>query len=132
MMSVVIGGLVLVMVPVVVGVAVVSPAEEKEGSTKFSGACSGSLNCRDTHDAEVMSTAIKTSAAMLAPSSVEVLLCQGTAGGSGRALSSRSGLVTATDSNRGAQGSAGQPNWGTTLSAKNCTWSRSDMSRSCR
>lgn len=45
LMSVVTGGLVLVIVPVVVGVDDVG-AElfEKVGSTKFSGACSGSLN----------------------------------------------------------------------------------------
>lgn len=61
------------------------------------------------------------SAATEAPRSVEVRLCHGTGDGSRRASSSPSRLVTATDSNRGQHRAAGQPNWGTTDSAKKFT-----------
>jgi hypothetical protein len=77
-MSVVTGGLVLVIVAVVVGVdtdrVVVA---EKDGSTKFSGAWFGSLNWRDTNVKAAMRMPITARPATLAPITAGVRLYHG-------------------------------------------------------
>jgi hypothetical protein len=79
-MSVVTGGLVLVMVAVVVGVddddEWVAVAEN-DGSTKFSGACAGSLDWRATNDTATMRTPITTTPSRLAPTTAGVRLYHG-------------------------------------------------------
>lgn len=78
LMSVVTGGLVLVIVPVVVGVDEDPVAvAENDGSTKFSGACSGSLNCRDTNVTAAMRMPITARPATLAPMTLGVRLYHG-------------------------------------------------------
>ena len=77
-MSVVTGGLVLVIVAVVVGVDDDWVAvAENVGSTKFSGACSGSLNWRDTNVTAAMRMPITARPATLAPMSAGVRLYHG-------------------------------------------------------
>ncbi len=77
-MSVVSGGLVLVIVWVVVEAAAESePVAEYVGTTKSSGACSGSPNWRATAVAATISRPTTKIARMLAPTTVEVRLCQG-------------------------------------------------------
>jgi hypothetical protein len=78
LMSVVTGGLVLVIVAVVVGadtdgVAVV----ENDGSTKSRGACSGSLDWRDTNVTAAMRMPIRARPAALAPITSGVRLYHG-------------------------------------------------------
>ncbi|CAA0108110.1 Uncharacterised protein [Mycolicibacterium vanbaalenii] len=70
------------------------------------GACGGSLNCRVPQLIVTTSSAIAAMPARLAPSKVEVRLCQGTGGASPWASSSRSRLLTATDSSRGYRSDA--------------------------
>ena len=77
-MSVVTGGLVLVMVAVVVGVDDEWVAvAENDGSTKFSGACSGSLDWRGTNDTAAMRTPITATPTRLAPTTAGVRLYHG-------------------------------------------------------
>jgi hypothetical protein len=72
-MSVVTGGLVLVIVAVVVGVDGEWVAvAENDGSTKSSGAWSGSLNWRDTNVTAAMRMPITARPATLAPTSAGV------------------------------------------------------------
>jgi hypothetical protein len=79
-MSVVTGGLVLVIVAVVVGVDGEWVAvAENDGSTKFSGAWSGSLNWRDTNVTAAMRMPITARPATLAPTSAGVRLYHGVA-----------------------------------------------------
>jgi hypothetical protein len=104
-MSVVSGGLVLVMVAVVVGViGVIGGLEvagaEKPGSTKLSGACCGVSNCRVTTVTSAITMAIANSPAMLAPSSAGVELCHGWDGVCSSSGSTSSFTpVTGSDSN---------------------------------
>ena len=102
-MSVVTGGLVLVIVAVVVGVADGSEAEaENEGVTKFRGACSGWLNCRATNVPATMRTPITATPATLAPTTAGVRLCHGSdVGDCSWSRPPRSLPVTATDTSRG-------------------------------
>jgi hypothetical protein len=77
-MSVVTGGLVLVMVAVVVGVDDEWVAvAENDGSTKFSGACWGSLDWRATNDTATMRTPITTTPTRLAATTAGVRLYHG-------------------------------------------------------
>ena len=77
-MSVVTGGLVLVIVAVVVGVDDEPVAvAENDGSTKFRGACSGSLNWRETNVTAAMRMAITARPATLAPITAGVRLYHG-------------------------------------------------------
>jgi len=79
-MSVVTGGLVLVIVAVVVGVDGEWVAvAENDGSTKFSGAWSGSLNWRDTNVTAAMRMPITATPATLALTSAGVRLYHGVA-----------------------------------------------------
>ena len=79
-MSVVTGGLVLVIVAVVVGVDGEWVAvAENDGSTKFSGAWSGSLNWRDTNVTAAIRMPITARPATLAPTSAGVRLYHGVA-----------------------------------------------------
>jgi len=79
-MSVVTGGLVLVIVAVVVGVDNEWVAvAENDGSTKFSGAWSGSLNWRDTNVTAAIRMPITARPATLAPTSAGVRLYHGVA-----------------------------------------------------
>lgn len=108
LMSLVIGGLVLVIVWVVVVVAAAVVLLENEGSTKLSGACSGSPNWRATNDTANTMRAMAASPRRLAPITSGVRLCQGTSDELCRS-SSRVVLprpVTATDSNRGVPATA--------------------------
>lgn len=78
LMSVVTGGLVLVIVAVVVGADDLLVVAEKDGSTKFAGGASpGPPDCRITAITTVTSRAITATPAALAASRVEVRLCQG-------------------------------------------------------
>jgi hypothetical protein len=77
LMSVVTGGLVLVIVAVVVGVDDAVADAEKDGSTKFRGACSGSLTWRVTNVTAAMRMPITARPATLAPITAEVRLYQG-------------------------------------------------------
>ena len=78
LMSVVTGGLVLVIVPVVVGVDEDPVAvAENDGSTKSSGAWSGSPNCRDTNVTAAMRMPSTARPATLAPMTLGVRLYQG-------------------------------------------------------
>lgn len=102
-MSVVTGGLVLVIVAVVVGVddEWVTVAEN-DGSTKLSGACSGWLNWRATSVPATMRSTITAIPTTLAPTTAAVRLYHGWDGGdcsSSRSLWSLP--VTATDTSRG-------------------------------
>ena len=81
-MSLVTGGLVLVIVAVVVGVAELPAVAENDGGTKSSGACSGWLNCRATYVTAVITMASATSAATLAPTTLGVRLYHGVSGDS--------------------------------------------------
>jgi hypothetical protein len=76
-MSVVTGGLVLVIVAVVVGVDDRVAVAECDGSTKFSGAWSGSLNWRDTNVTAAMRMPITARPATLAPTTAGVRLYHG-------------------------------------------------------
>jgi hypothetical protein len=78
LMSVVTGGLVLVIVAVVVGVDDRVEVAENDGSTKFSGAWSGSLNWRDTTVTAAMRMPITARPATLAPITAGVRLYHGT------------------------------------------------------
>ena len=79
-MSVVTGGVVLVIVAVVVGVDGEWVAvAENDGSTKFSGAWSGSLNWRETNVTAAMRMPITARPATLAPTSAGVRLYHGVA-----------------------------------------------------
>ena len=81
-MSVVTGGLVLVIVAVVVGVDDDRVAvAENDGSTKFRGACSGSLNWRDTNVTAAMRMPITARPATLAPTTAGVRLYHGAGDG---------------------------------------------------
>jgi hypothetical protein len=82
-MSVVTGGLVLVIVAVVVGVDDDDPVAvaENDGSTKFRGACSGSLNWRDTNVTAAMRMPITAKPATLATTTAEVRLYHGAGDG---------------------------------------------------
>lgn len=106
-MSVVTGGLVLVIVAVVVGVdddtGVVS---ENDGSTKLSGACSGSLNWRATNVTATMRMPITTTPTRLAPTTAGVRLYHGERDDSCSPWSSGPRPVTATDSSRGLRSDA--------------------------
>jgi hypothetical protein len=93
-MSVVCGGLVLVIVWVVVASADWESVAEYVGATKSTGACSVSPNWRATAVAARISRPTTISARTLAPSTSGVRLCQG-----GPSLSS-SRRATATDSSR--------------------------------
>jgi hypothetical protein len=76
--SVVTGGLVLVIVAVVVGVEVDPVAvAEKDGATKSSGAWSGSLNWLDTNVTAAMRMPITARPATLAPITAGVRLYHG-------------------------------------------------------
>jgi hypothetical protein len=77
LMSVVTGGLVLVIVAVVVGVDEWEAVAENDGSTKFSGACSGSLNWRATKVTAAMMMPITAMPATLAPMTLGVRLYHG-------------------------------------------------------
>jgi hypothetical protein len=82
LMSVVTGGLVLVIVAVVVGVANDRGAvAENDGSTKFRGACSGSLNCRVMNVTAAMRMPIAATPATLAPMTLGVRLYHGVSDG---------------------------------------------------
>jgi hypothetical protein len=72
LISVVTGGLVLVIVAVVVGVAVPVAVAENDGSTKFSGACSGSLNWPDTKVTAAIRMPTSARPATLAPTTAGV------------------------------------------------------------
>lgn len=72
LMSVVTGGLVLVIVAVVVGVDEWLAVAVNDGSTKFSGACCGSLNWRPRNIAPATTMAITARPAMLAPTTAGV------------------------------------------------------------
>ena len=76
-MSVVTGGLVLVIVAVVVGVDECDADAENDGVTKLSGACSGSLNWRATNVTAAMMMAIAAMPATLAPMTLGVRLYHG-------------------------------------------------------
>ena len=77
-MSVVTGGLVLVIVAVVVGVDDDTGAvAENDGATKLSGACSGSLNWRATNVTATMRMPITTTPTRLAPTTAGVRLYHG-------------------------------------------------------
>ena len=75
--SVVTGGLVLVMVAVVVVVDELLAVAVKVGSTKFSGACVGSSNWRATNDTAAMMMPIAAMPATLAPMTLGVRLYHG-------------------------------------------------------
>jgi hypothetical protein len=80
--SVVTGGLVLVIVAVVVGVDDDRVAvAENDGSTKFWGACSGSLNWRDTNVTAAMRMPITARPTTLAPTTAGVRLYHGAGDG---------------------------------------------------
>lgn len=82
LMSLVTGGLVLVIVAVVVvGVEDWLAVAEKDGSTKFSGACSGSSDWRPTNVTAAKSRPITATPATLAPMTLGVRLYQGTSDG---------------------------------------------------
>ncbi len=105
LMSVVTGGLVLVIVSVVAGdpeFGVLLSVTEYVGSTKSIGAGSGSLAWPVTYLMAPISSASRASAAALTPSSVDGRLCH-----AGFGASSLSGPVTGTDSNRASVRSAG-------------------------
>jgi hypothetical protein len=76
-MSVVTGGLVLVIVAVVVVVDEWLAVAEYDGSTKFSGACSGSSNWRDTKVTAAIMIPIAAMPATLAPMTFGVRLYHG-------------------------------------------------------
>ncbi|MBE1551478.1 hypothetical protein GGC64_005538 [Mycobacterium sp. OAS707] len=76
-MSVVTGGLVLVIVAVVVVVDEWLAVAEYDGSTKFSGACSGSPNWRDTKVTAAIMIPIAAMPATLAPMTFGVRLYHG-------------------------------------------------------
>ena len=77
-MSVVTGGLVLVIVAVVVGADVDRVAvAENDGWTKSSGAWSGSLNCRETNVTAAMRMPITARPTTLAPITAGVRLYHG-------------------------------------------------------
>ena len=76
-MSVVTGGLVLVIVAVVVVVDEWLAVAENDGSTKFSGACSGSSNWRDTKVTAAMMIPTAAMPATLAPMTLGVRLYHG-------------------------------------------------------
>ena len=77
LMSVVTGGLVLVIVAVVVGVDDCDADAENDGGTKFSGACSGSLNWRETNVTAAMMMPMAAMPATLAPMRLGVRLYHG-------------------------------------------------------
>jgi len=77
LMSVVTGGLVLVIVAVVVSVDECDADAENDGVTKLSGACSGSLNWRATNVTAAMMMAIAAMPATLAPMTLGVRLYHG-------------------------------------------------------
>ena len=78
LMSMVTGGLVLVIVAVVVGVDNDRVAvADNDGSTKFRGACSGSLNWRDTNVTAAMRMPITAMPTTLAPTTAGVRLYHG-------------------------------------------------------
>ena len=82
LMSVVTGGLVLVIVAVVVGVDVIcGSVAENDGWTKSNGACSGSLAWRATYVTAAMRMPITARPATLAPITLGVRLYHGTGGG---------------------------------------------------
>jgi hypothetical protein len=110
LMSLVTGGLVLVIVAVVVGVDDPVAVAENDGSTKFRGACSGSLDWRATNVTATIRRPATASPSTLAPRTAGVRLCQGPDDGVPRSSSSESWPVTATDSSRGMRGNAGQSN----------------------
>ena len=108
LMSVVTGGLVLVMISVVevADDEYVAELDPLGSSTKYCGACSGWLYCLVTYDARRNRMPITTRPATLAPITVDVRSCHGRRSGS----SSRS-PVTGTDSSRGrrARARSGEP-----------------------
>ena len=97
LMSVVIGGLVLVTVSVDVVDPDVLVLElfEALGSTKYCDGGGGSLNWREMQDAPMNSTPSRINAPTLAPSTVEVRSCQ-----AGSTSSESSRLATGSDSSR--------------------------------
>jgi hypothetical protein len=103
-MSVVTGGLVLVIVAVVVGVDDIrGSVAEYDGSTKFSGAWSGSSDWRATYVTAAMRTPINARPATLAPTTLGVRLYHGTGGGdASSSWSSGARPAMASDSSRGS------------------------------
>ena len=77
LMSVVTGGLVLVIVAVVVGVDDRVAVAENDGGTKFRGAWSGSLNWPDTNVTAAIRMPITARPATLAPITAGVRLYHG-------------------------------------------------------
>jgi hypothetical protein len=113
LISVVTGGLVLVIVPLVVDDIVVLP---KTGSTNWGGAWMGSPAWRATNITPATARPIAAAAATLAPNTARVDWCHGLAGSR---PSSRSSPVTGTDSNGVRLAAPGHPNLGMTSAAKN-------------
>jgi hypothetical protein len=106
-MSLVAGGLVLVIVAVVVGVDDRGAVAENDGSTKLSGACSGSLNWRDTNVTAATRMPITARPSTLAATTAGVRLYQGAGDGGPDSSSPQSWSVTATDISRGVCAGAG-------------------------
>jgi hypothetical protein len=109
LMSVVTGGLVLVIVAVVVGVDDEPVAvAENDGSTKFRGARSGSLDWRDTNVTAAMRMPITARPTTLAPITAGVRLYHGADDGDcSSSWSSGSWPAMASDSSRGPRPDAG-------------------------
>src|SRR3954471_23157765 len=120
-MSVVTGGLVLVIVPVVVGVDDDRVAvAENDGSTKLGGVFPGSLDWPDTNVTAAMRMPMTARPATLAPRTAGVRLYHGAGDGDcSSSESSGSWPAMASDSSRGVRAVVGQPNCGTTAVAKN-------------
>jgi hypothetical protein len=100
-MSVVTGGLVLVIVAVVVGAEEWLALAENDGSTKFRGACTGSLAWRDTNVTAAMRMPITARPATLAPTTAGVRLYHDADDGVCSSWSSGSRPAMASDSSRG-------------------------------
>ena len=115
-MSEVTGGLVLVIVAVVVGVDVDPVAvAENEGWTKSSGACSGSLNWRDTNVTAAMRMPTTARPTTLAAITAGVRLYHGSDDGDSSSWSSGSRPAMASDSSRGVWPDAGSAELGDDL-----------------
>jgi hypothetical protein len=110
LMSVVTGGLVLVIVAVVVGVDDAVADAENDGSTKFRGACSGSLNWRETNVTAAMRMPITAMPTTLAPITAGVRLYHGADEDACPSSSSGSWPAMASDSSRGLWKAGAQPN----------------------
>jgi hypothetical protein len=109
LLSVVTGGLVLVIVAVVVGVDDEPVAvAENDGSTKFEGACSGSLDWCETNVTAAMRMPITARPTTLAPITAGVRLYHGADDGDcSSSWSSGSWPAMASDSSRGPRPDAG-------------------------